>query len=99
MSFGGHVYDMNQRLRQNRALAQARRDRTNSVRQKLFDMPKKHIEHRKKLKSYPPEYRAKLQKRLIVIKKREIRNQIITLLVTTLLVSGIIIYLMKTFMF
>ncbi len=99
MSFGGHAYDMNKTIKENRLLKKQRRARTEKVRLRIFESNSSSLSETNREKQYNPEYREKLHKRIQRSLRIESRNQIIAIIAVILIGGTGLIMLLKYFVF
>lgn len=99
MSFGGHAYDMNKTIKENRLLKKQRRARTDKVRLKIFESNSSSPSKNTRAKQYNPEYREKLHRRIQRSLRIESRNQIIAIIAVILFGGAGLIMLLKYFVF
>ena len=99
MSFAGHVFDMINRAKYNRALLQSYRDRHRQLREALYIEHKKREIHQLKFKEIPVEEREKirLEIRRTIIRERRIAL-IKTWTLTLIVFAGLTFIVLRYFL-
>ena len=99
MSFAGHTFDMINRVKQNRALLKARRERILELRDKLYGVdtyiPKSGSD--KEYRKLTEKERQELKHEIIKLERREKWGKLISFIIALLLTIGIFYLIINIF--